>query len=270
MRGWGVQPSPEQARGRIVACMGRAPSVALIYGIFFASGASALVYQTCWQRLLGLFGGSVRPRRRDRRTGAHRPRAVRPGRWRHGGRPVFLRQAHRARGRRRALLVDDRRWDVIESDAILPKTPHSGLLYSAELFDQVRSRVKEGGIAVQCEPTDGRARRSFPSFRTSSRSSRRSSAAAGRSPSISKRCSSGSPSPRFSGTFGRAATISPSCATGSPERRRESGGRATAAIGATSTPTSSRRTSTIATRANVRFGEARLAFRGAGRHLLRE
>lgn len=31
---------------------------ALIYPIFFVSGASALVYQTAWQRLLGLFSGS--------------------------------------------------------------------------------------------------------------------------------------------------------------------------------------------------------------------
>ena len=30
----------------------------LLYAVFFLSGLSALVYQTAWQRLLGLFGGS--------------------------------------------------------------------------------------------------------------------------------------------------------------------------------------------------------------------
>ena len=30
----------------------------LLYGLFFVSGFSALVYQTAWQRLLGLFSGS--------------------------------------------------------------------------------------------------------------------------------------------------------------------------------------------------------------------
>ena len=30
----------------------------LLYGLFFISGFSALVYQTAWQRLLGLFSGS--------------------------------------------------------------------------------------------------------------------------------------------------------------------------------------------------------------------
>lgn len=31
---------------------------ALLYFVFFLSGFSALVYQTAWQRMLGLFGGS--------------------------------------------------------------------------------------------------------------------------------------------------------------------------------------------------------------------
>lgn len=54
---------------------------------------------------------------------------------------------------RRDLFVTDGRWDVIEADAILPKTSHSGMLYSVEFFRQVRARLAEGGIAVQWAPT---------------------------------------------------------------------------------------------------------------------
>ncbi|BBK33314.1 hypothetical protein EDC65_0075 [Stella humosa] len=55
---------------------------------------------------------------------------------------------------RRDLFIAEGRWDVIEADAILPKTSHSGMLYSAEFFQQVRARLADGGIAVQWAPTE--------------------------------------------------------------------------------------------------------------------
>jgi spermidine synthase len=54
---------------------------------------------------------------------------------------------------RRDLFVAEGRWDVIEADAILPKTSHSGMLYSVEFFRQVQARLADGGIAVQWAPT---------------------------------------------------------------------------------------------------------------------
>jgi spermidine synthase len=55
---------------------------------------------------------------------------------------------------RRELFTTDRRYDIIEADAILPKTAHSGALYSVEYYQQVRQNLKPGGIAVQWLPTD--------------------------------------------------------------------------------------------------------------------
>ncbi|MBM3554027.1 MAG: spermidine synthase [Alphaproteobacteria bacterium] len=63
---------------------------------------------------------------------------------------------------RRDLFVGGARYDIIQADAILPKTSHSGLLYSAEFFREVRAHLKPGGIAVQWMPTD-RVRRTFAS-----------------------------------------------------------------------------------------------------------
>lgn len=54
---------------------------------------------------------------------------------------------------RRALARGDERYDVIEADAVLPQTSHSGLLYSAEFLEQVRARLKPGGLYVQWAPT---------------------------------------------------------------------------------------------------------------------
>jgi predicted membrane-bound spermidine synthase len=54
---------------------------------------------------------------------------------------------------RRALARMTGRWDVIEADAILPQSSHSGLLYSAEFLQQVRSRLAPGGLFVQWAPT---------------------------------------------------------------------------------------------------------------------
>jgi predicted membrane-bound spermidine synthase len=44
-------------------------------------------------------------------------------------------------------------YDVIEADAVLPQTSHSGLLYSAEFLEQVRARLRPGGLYVQWAPT---------------------------------------------------------------------------------------------------------------------
>ena len=42
---------------------------------------------------------------------------------------------------------------MIEADAILPESSHSGLLYSAEFLRTVRARLKPGGLYVQWAPT---------------------------------------------------------------------------------------------------------------------
>jgi spermidine synthase len=63
---------------------------------------------------------------------------------------------------RHALALDATRYDVIEADAILPKTALSGLLNSQEFFRQVRSKLAPGGIYVQWAPTE----RSIETFRS--------------------------------------------------------------------------------------------------------
>jgi len=55
---------------------------------------------------------------------------------------------------RRTLAKESRRYDIIESDAILPEASHSGLLYSAEFLAQVRGRLAPGGLYVQWAPTE--------------------------------------------------------------------------------------------------------------------
>ncbi len=54
---------------------------------------------------------------------------------------------------RRMLAREETRYDVIEADAVLPQTSHSGLLYSAEFLEQVRARLAKGGLYVQWAPT---------------------------------------------------------------------------------------------------------------------
>ena len=61
-----------------------------------------------------------------------------------------------------ALALDKGTYDVIEADAILPKTALSGLLNSQEFFQQVRSKLAPGGIYVQWAPTQ----RSIETFRS--------------------------------------------------------------------------------------------------------
>jgi spermidine synthase len=63
---------------------------------------------------------------------------------------------------RHALALDDTRYDVIEADAILPKTGLSGLLNSQEFFRQVKSKLAPGGIYVQWAPTE----RAIETFRS--------------------------------------------------------------------------------------------------------
>jgi spermidine synthase len=63
---------------------------------------------------------------------------------------------------RHSLALDPVRYDVIEADAILPKTALSGLLNSREFFEQVRDRLAPGGIYVQWAPTE----RSVATFRS--------------------------------------------------------------------------------------------------------
>ncbi len=54
---------------------------------------------------------------------------------------------------RREIFISGRQWDVIEADAILPQTSHSGMLYSVEFLRLVRDSLKEGGLFVQWAPT---------------------------------------------------------------------------------------------------------------------
>jgi spermidine synthase len=63
---------------------------------------------------------------------------------------------------RHSLALDPTRYDVIEADAILPKTALSGLLNSQEFFRQVKSKLAPGGIYVQWAPTE----RSIETFRS--------------------------------------------------------------------------------------------------------
>jgi spermidine synthase len=63
---------------------------------------------------------------------------------------------------RHSLALDPTMYDVIEADAILPKTGLSGLLNSQEFFRQVKSKLAPGGIYVQWAPTQ----RTIETFRS--------------------------------------------------------------------------------------------------------
>jgi hypothetical protein len=54
---------------------------------------------------------------------------------------------------RRALAAARTRYDVIEADAILPQSSHSGLLYSREFLELARQRLAPGGLVVQWAPS---------------------------------------------------------------------------------------------------------------------
>jgi len=61
---------------------------------------------------------------------------------------------------RRDLLAGSTRYDVIEADAILAQTSHSGMLYSVEFLRGVADKLNPGGVFVQWAPT-GRVVESF-------------------------------------------------------------------------------------------------------------
>jgi spermidine synthase len=63
---------------------------------------------------------------------------------------------------RHLLALDNGAYDVIEADAILPKTALSGTLYSQEFMRQVRAKLAPGGLYVQWAPTE----RSIETFRS--------------------------------------------------------------------------------------------------------
>jgi predicted membrane-bound spermidine synthase len=50
---------------------------------------------------------------------------------------------------RKYLTSSNEKYDIIEADAARPKRPHSGLIYSVEFFELVRTRLKPGGLFVQ-------------------------------------------------------------------------------------------------------------------------
>jgi SAM-dependent methyltransferase len=54
---------------------------------------------------------------------------------------------------RNALARDDRRYDLIEADALLPDVSYAGNLYSAQFFAQCARRLKPGGVICTWAPT---------------------------------------------------------------------------------------------------------------------
>ncbi len=54
---------------------------------------------------------------------------------------------------RRAIFATEKRYDVIQADAILPESSHSGLLYSREFMALVLDALDDDGIYVQWGPT---------------------------------------------------------------------------------------------------------------------
>ena len=61
---------------------------------------------------------------------------------------------------RRALFATSSRYDMIQTDAVVPTESHSGLLFSIEFFQQIRGKLKPGGIAIEWAPTE-RAKNGF-------------------------------------------------------------------------------------------------------------
>ncbi|HET9318087.1 MAG TPA: fused MFS/spermidine synthase [Vicinamibacteria bacterium] len=54
---------------------------------------------------------------------------------------------------RNALAREDRRYDLIEADALWPDVSYAGNLYSAEFFEQCARRLKPGGVVCTWAPT---------------------------------------------------------------------------------------------------------------------
>ena len=65
---------------------------------------------------------------------------------------------------RLALRLEDRRFDVIEADALEPWMANSGNLYSKEFFELCLSRLKPGGIVCTYVPTERTRRTAIAAF----------------------------------------------------------------------------------------------------------
>jgi spermidine synthase len=61
---------------------------------------------------------------------------------------------------RKDLQSSDLKFDVLEADAMRPRSSYSGNLYSVEYFNLLKSKLKSGGIAVTWAPTE-RIKNSF-------------------------------------------------------------------------------------------------------------
>jgi spermidine synthase len=67
---------------------------------------------------------------------------------------------HQATDGRALLMHGERRYDVIQADALRPGSAYAGNLYSVEYFDQMRRRLRPGGFGVSWGPT-ARTRAAF-------------------------------------------------------------------------------------------------------------
>ena len=65
---------------------------------------------------------------------------------------------------RLALRLEDRRYDVIEADALEPYMAYSGNLYSKEFFELALSRLEPGGLFCTYAPTDRTRRTMIQAF----------------------------------------------------------------------------------------------------------
>jgi spermidine synthase len=54
---------------------------------------------------------------------------------------------------RNALAREDRRYDMIEMDALWPTSPYAGNLYSLEFYSLCASRLKKGGLMCSWSPS---------------------------------------------------------------------------------------------------------------------
>ena len=59
------------------------------------------------------------------------------------------------RDARHALMTEDKKYDVIEADAIRPRGAYAGYLYSIEFFQLCQRKLKPGGLMCSWVPTDG-------------------------------------------------------------------------------------------------------------------
>ncbi|MGL4632292.1 MAG: spermine synthase, partial [Leadbetterella sp.] len=55
---------------------------------------------------------------------------------------------------RNALFRNDKKYDVLEADALRPRSSFSGNLYSVEYFSLLKSKLKPGGITISWVPTE--------------------------------------------------------------------------------------------------------------------